>query len=219
MSSLAPSVLPGFSDTRIFPTETSEGLDRMISLQYFSRIRLINNFLPLLHAVVGLELARVVSVLGAGNEGQIITDDIEITKDYSLKVASNQSITMMSLSMEELAVSHPDISFLHVYPGVVRGTGITLGLGRGIATLGHLVMATVARPFTIGLEESGERHLYAATSDDFAPERKRPHQSVFRLGSNGEPCAYNAVLGGYKTDGTQERVWDLTDKVLRRVAG
>jgi hypothetical protein len=205
----------------MLPTETSEGLDMMISLQYFSRIRLINNFLPLLHQAAETEPARVVSVLGAGNETEIVTDDIEVTNNYSLQVASKQSITMTSLAMDELARSHPDISFLHVYPGVVRGTGITQGLGRGIATVGRLVMSTLARPFTVSLSESGERHVYAATSSAVAArgESGLTEGSVRRLAWNGEPCGPSAILMRYKSDGTQGRIMEMTETVIRRVVG
>lgn len=76
----------------------------MYSLQYFARIKAIVNLLPLLNlAGHDHQLARVVSVLGAGNEGKVFVGDLELKNNYNLQNCSNQGITMNSLALEHLA--------------------------------------------------------------------------------------------------------------------
>lgn len=54
-----------------YDIETSEGIDKKLSLHYYSRIRFIQNFLPQLgEAASSGSLARVVSVLGPSTEGK-----------------------------------------------------------------------------------------------------------------------------------------------------
>lgn len=192
----------------------------MLSLQYFSRIRLITKFLPLLRRAADVELARVVSVLGAGNETQIDPENLEVKHNYSLKNASGQAITMTSLSLDQLAISNPSVSFLHVYPGVVRGTGIMQGMGRVMYYLARIAVSTFARPFTVSLGESGQRHLYAATSKAFVPGQQSAgdSSSFFRLAWDGEPCSPNSVLSNYKRDGVQKMIWERTKEIIRRIA-
>lgn len=203
-----------------FAAETTEGLDKLITLQYYSRLRLIVNFTPLLRkAAASGDLARIVNVLGAGNEGEISLSDMEVKDNYTLNNATRQAITMTSLAMDHLSCSNPEISFLHVYPGPVRGTGITQGMGPWIHRIGRVAMATAGRPWSVSLSESGKRHLYAATSEAYTPGHASvsASSSFFRLTSNGEPCSSNDALCGYEQNGTQEKVWEATQAVFKRV--
>ncbi|KAH7006900.1 hypothetical protein EDB80DRAFT_880424 [Ilyonectria destructans] len=202
--------------------ETTEGLDKLITLQYYSRLRLIVNFTPLLQkATESADLARIVNVLGAGNEGKISLTDMEVKSNYTLNNATRQAMTMTSLAMGHLSYLNPEISFLHVYPGPVRGTGITRGMGPWIHRIGHIAMSTVGRPWSVGLSESGKRHLYAATSEVYAPSHASISDSgsFFRLTPDGELCAPNDALLEYEQDGIQRHVWEATQAVFKRVLG
>ncbi|KAJ6126624.1 hypothetical protein N7523_002236 [Penicillium sp. IBT 18751x] len=74
---------------------------------------------------------------------------------------------MTSVSMQELAATHPEVSFVHAYPGVVK-TGLMRGSGT-VTRVAMNAMLVLARPWLVPLSESGDRHLYAATSPRFPP--------------------------------------------------
>ncbi|KAH6974588.1 hypothetical protein BKA56DRAFT_554789 [Ilyonectria sp. MPI-CAGE-AT-0026] len=201
--------------------ETAEGLDKMYSLQYFARMRAVVNILPHLNrASEDRELARVVSVLGAGNEGHIFKDDLEMQHNYSLQNCSSQAISMNSLALEHLARLNTGVSFVHVYPGVVRQTSIMSNMGQPLSTIIRMLMF-LATPFTISVRTCAERQLYVSTADLFSPHgknRKSTETAFFRLTSNGEACPENPMLSGYLSDGTLEKVWKFTEAVFQDVS-
>lgn len=116
---------------------------------------------------LGPNLSRVVSVLSAGDEGSLIMDDLSLKNNFSLRNCARHSITMTSLSLEELAKAHSATSFVHAYPSAVK-TGIMRDFGP-ITRTAIDTLYFFAKPFFVPLEESGERHLYAATSSRFSP--------------------------------------------------
>ncbi|CAI7612820.1 short-chain dehydrogenase/reductase [Penicillium manginii] len=186
-----------FMTVGIFTTkgrdETDEGLDKKFSLNYYSRMRFLFNLLPQLTAAskvdsatgigLGHNLSRVVSVLSAGDEGPLNMDDLSLKNNFSLRNCARHTITMTSLSMEELAAAHPATSFVHAYPSAVK-TGLTRGLGP-IARGALEGIYFLAKPFFVPLDESGERHLYAATSPRFSP-REAKDVADAAPGSDGE---------------------------------
>ncbi|CBF84160.1 uncharacterized protein ANIA_02715 [Aspergillus nidulans FGSC A4] len=206
--------------------ETNEGLDKKLSLHYYTRMRFIANLLPQLNAAANSPpststgaaeefnphgLASVVSVLEAGGEGQLIKDDLSLKSNYSLANARTHAITMTSLSVTELAQSNPSISFTHSFPGVVK-TGVIreLGLlGRTIARAGW----ALARPWMVPIEESGERHLFAAV--DQRGEAGQPHL----VGSDSEPRGNWNLLEEFKAKKVGEDVWRHTLNVFEEVCG
>ncbi|KAL3428329.1 hypothetical protein PVAG01_01838 [Phlyctema vagabunda] len=206
--------------------ETAEGLDKLFCLQYHSRMRFTSNLLPLLNQALGKgELARVISVLGAGNEGKIFKEDLSLRENYSLQNCSGQSICMMSLFLERLALLNPGVSFIHAYPGAVRGTDILKEMGPLVAKVGR-VMMLLASPFTVSVKECAERQLFVATHDSFQsltsqtePDSAPTQAKSFRLGWNGEVCKKNAYLDTYMRDGTDEIVWKHTSEVFENICG
>lgn len=141
-------------------------------------------------------LASVVSVLQAGGEGPLNLDDLSLKTTYSLRNAAKHAITMTSLSMQELAASHPEVSFVHAYPGVVK-TGLMRGFGT-VTRVAMNAMLVLAKPWLVPLNESGDRHLYAATSPRFPP----------RLSTGGDDVAPGA--DGVKGSGAYLLNWDAS---------
>jgi hypothetical protein len=201
--------------------ETSEGLDKMYALQYFARIRSVVNFLPQLReAAATQQLARVISVLGAGNEGEIMVDDLELKRHFSLKVCSAQAITMMSLALEHLAQQNPLIDFAHVYPGPVRGTNIMKGMGKPIEMLARIAMTAFA-PFILSVQESGKRHQRIATVADFESTRASRRgvdgtKALLRFDPKGDLCGANPFLTRYLDEGMTAKIWSFTERVFRQ---
>ncbi|KAJ5125248.1 hypothetical protein N7526_007425 [Penicillium atrosanguineum] len=205
--------------------ETDEGLDKKLSLHYYSRMRFIKNLLPQLTKAgtvseesapaktgVGSNLARVVSVLEAGGEGPLNLDDLSLKSTYSLRNAAKHAITMTSLSVQELAASHPEVCFVHAYPGVVN-TGL------------------MPKPWVVPLNESGDRHLYASTSSRFPPRASAGGDDVapgadgvkgsgaYLLSWDGSTAGNQKVLQDYRKNETGKLVWEHTVGVFESICG
>ncbi|KAE8138692.1 short-chain dehydrogenase/reductase [Aspergillus pseudotamarii] len=223
-------------------TETDEGLDRKLTLHYYARMRFVANLLPqLLKGEDGTNeqqptmgcvprLSRVVSVLEAGGEAALHLEDLSLETHYSLRNCAKHAITMNSVSMEHLAASYPQVSFIHSFPGIVRTR-----LDRDLGTLAkHAISAlmVLAKPWEITLEESGERHLYAATSPRFPPkickDRKYdtaegsdgyPGTGFYRLSSNGSTYKPSNVMQLYRAEGVNSLIWKHTLDVFAKVRG
>ncbi|KAI9709367.1 MAG: hypothetical protein M1820_003487 [Bogoriella megaspora] len=113
----------------------------------------------------GRMLRRVVFVAGAGKEGPVDTTDWQARR-IPLTALRGQLTTMITLGLETIAKQAPDISFIHTYPGTVRTSLLDRMTGlRGI--LLRMYTYLLGSWVCVPLEESGERHLYLATSGRF----------------------------------------------------
>ncbi|KAL2828382.1 hypothetical protein BJY01DRAFT_228435 [Aspergillus pseudoustus] len=124
---------------------------------------------------------------------------------------------MTSLSLEQLAKANPAVSFVHSYPGVVK-TGLLRDFGALAQALVN-VLFFLARPWTVPLEESGERQLYAATG---VPRNRAVGEGSGRpylVSWDGEPRGNQNVLGLYREKKIGEVVWKHTRDVFRQVCG
>ncbi|OCK83781.1 NAD(P)-binding protein [Lepidopterella palustris CBS 459.81] len=208
--------------------ETPEGLDRKFSLNYYARMRFAQNLLPQLSAASQSNtLSRVVSVLDPNARGSLVLDDLSLKTHFSLSNCATHACTMNNLAVEELAATNPGISFVHAFPGLVK-TGVTRGYGPILQT-GMAALFVLLKPFTVPLGESGERHLYAATSKTFSPKSK-PEESAavgstgekgsgaYWLNWNGDPYGgVPAKMKGYQEKGIGKQVWEHTQDVFQKV--
>lgn len=199
-------------------TETAEGIDRKLSLHYYSRMRFISNLLPQLNAAgaaggKNTALASVVSVLEAGGEGALNQDDLDLKNTYSLANARTHAITMNSLSLGYLAKANPAVSFIHSFPGGVK-TGVMRELGL-VTRMALQAAMVLGKPWMVPVEESGERHLYAAAG---LPSLKREDESgkLYLVGSDGEARGNQKVLNEYREKKTDQKVWEHTLDVFNR---
>lgn len=151
--------------------ESPEGLDRKLSLNYYSRMRFIHNLLPLLRTSTPTSphLSHTLSVLGAGFEGNVNPADLELRNGFSASKCANHSIVMTDFMLEQFASKNPGISFIHSSPGVVN-TPIARELPLW-ARVGVKLAMPLLKPFTVSLEETGERQLFIATSPMFPPRK------------------------------------------------
>ena len=105
-------------------TETPEGIDRKMAVNYYSRIRCILNLMPLLEAASNAnELSRVITVLAAGSEGEVRMDDLDLKHNFTLHACLAHCVVMNDFAIEQLSKRYPGTSFSHSYPGTVK-TGI-----------------------------------------------------------------------------------------------
>ena len=156
----------------------------------YSRARFAQNLLPIIKTAPSLR--RVITVAGGGREGQIYPDDYP-ARHLSLIKMRAHSISVITLSMEALAKTAPEVSFIHDYPGTVK----TPLMDHDLGILGVILRVWI---FLFGwyvcipLEECGERHLFLATSARYAPKESgkgadgvnMESQITVAKGSNGE---------------------------------
>lgn len=199
-------------------------------------MRFLYNLLPqLTNAAQGAaasgqrSLSRVLSVLDARGNAPLIINDLSLKDNYSLRNCANHAITMTSLSMEELASSHPSISFVHAYPGIVK-TSLLRDNGFLIKTALSALFLLFS-PMTVGLEESGERHAYAGTNPSFAPRGSKGGNDTaigsdgvqgsgcYLVGSDSATVSNQKVLEGYRADGTRASVWKHTLDIFKGIRG
>ena len=214
-------------------TETVEGLDRKMAVNYYSRMRCITQLLPPIRAAAEAhELSRVISVLAAGSEGDVRMDDLELKHNFTLFACLAHCVVMTDFAIEELARREPNIAFSHSYPGTVK-TGIANELP-GPARLAVKVLYAVMTPWILNVQESGERHYFQMTSKCYPARNggvgiEKPEGLSVMQGSDGEdesgaylldwdgkPAGDEAVLKKYRDLGMNKVVWDHLTFIFER---
>jgi NAD(P)-dependent dehydrogenase (short-subunit alcohol dehydrogenase family) len=221
--------------------ETSEGLDRKFVLHYYARMRFVTNLLPLLNAAANNTsinangtLSRVVSVLDphtsvrAGGSGTLNFSDLSLKETFSLKSCGAHATLMGNFFLEGMAHQHTHTTFIHAYPsGVSTGLMRELPAGRVLSA----VLTPLLRPFMVPIQESGERHLFAATSGKFPPKAQgKGTEKNVAVGSDGtiasgcywvswdgEVFPANRKLDKTREENAVEKVMRHTEEVFSRV--
>ncbi|KAJ5102046.1 hypothetical protein NUU61_004268 [Penicillium alfredii] len=211
--------------------DTVEGIDTLFALRYYSRMRFIQNLLPLLESTGP---SRVVSIYGGGFEFSINPDDLSLQHNFSLLNAYKHSITMTSLSMDHLSQKHPAISFIHGYPGLVGTNIYSNSFPPPVAALYNYGMWPLMWPFSVNLKESGERHLFHLSSARYPARNGVSTQGVpvdpsdvstgidgqkgsgaYLLNWSGDSRPTRSILREYRDQGMDERVWQHTVDLLQ----
>ena len=199
-------------------------------------MRFVVNFLPELTkagttgdtAKPGTGLSRVVSVLGAGSEAALQLADLSLKTHYSIRNCAKHAITMNSMCMEHLASTHPNISFIHCSPGIVRTR-----LMRDMNPLGKFAIDSLmflVKSREIPLVESGERHLHVATSPQFPPRAWTSNDAAegsdahigsgfYRVAPDGSTYKSSKIMQQYREDGTRSLIWKHTLETFAKVCG
>lgn len=169
---------------------TSENLKLAIALAHYARLRFVSKLLPQLQAATSLK--RVVSVFAATKEGPFDITDVEADK-VSFSKMRGHGASMVTLGMESFARQAPDVSFIHDFPGPVKGgaaremKGVVGFLVRNIFGL----LDPLLRAFWyIPNEESGDFQVFFSTSASY-PARS------FGTSTDGVPLSNGiAVVNG-----------------------
>jgi len=140
---------------------------------------------------------------------------------------------MSSLAVSHLAASHPRTTFIHSFPSVVK-TNIMRDVNLLIKGLVLGLFSSVLSAWTVPLEESGERHLYAATSGAYPPVGRQGPVGVYTAtGADGvtgsgayllhwdgsTPNKKEKLLREYRLSGVEDQVWEHTLEVFDKVCG
>jgi hypothetical protein len=216
---------------------TADGLPLTAALGIHTRIRFIQNFLPLIQRAEGLK--RVVTVGAATCEGDIDLDNI-LAVDVPLLKFRDQLASVMTLALEHLSEKAPDVSFVHTCPGVVD-SGISRD-AEGFSLKIMLLVSSLLKPLiATPPAECGERHVFAATSGVYSPRKREPNKSavesaglplargstgeigsgVYSVGPKSEILPDKAILAlkEFREDGTTEKVWRYVMESFESIIG
>ncbi|CAI6341283.1 unnamed protein product [Periconia digitata] len=189
---------------------TEEGLESCFAVSYYSRLRLISNLLPLLHKS---PTPRILSILNGTKEKKINEADIGLKKHWGIAAVVNHTTMCTSLAFDHLAstASHNHLTFLHVTPGLVSTD--TPRTGRPSKSNGlfwwalistfQIVSGWIITCFGMSAKESGERHAYELTNDNFVA-------GSWRVNRLNEIVPDNQVLIDYREGGWGDKIWEFT---------
>ena len=234
---------PAFEDVLLTKSaESLEGLDRKLTLNYYSRMRFISNLLPLLQSATTnspSSFSRAVSLLAAGTERKINVNDLELKNTFTTARCADHSVVMNDFMVEEFAKQQPGTTFMHGFPFVVD-TGIARELpwwGR----VGARAVTTILSPWMVSQEETAQRQLFHATSGLYPPaQTKSASQTAAGISSgdmlaviegadeqigsgayltnwNGDAIKQKAFLKEYRAQGYGKIIWDHTMGIFDRV--
>ena len=218
------------------PADNEDGISESLSFTYYLRMRFIHSLLPHLLAA---PTARILSIHFAGKEGRLIESDLLLQRSYSFPNAGMHTATMTSLALEAIAAKYETISCVHVYPGLVFTEGkqvFTADWPWVLSALWHKVLTPLLMPLSVGLEESGARNCYLATSGRYPARgvREAPEAGVERaegisvargsdweVGSGcyllswaGEEVGKRELMESYRERGMGEKIWEHTREVF-----
>ncbi|KAJ5835781.1 Short-chain dehydrogenase/reductase SDR [Penicillium robsamsonii] len=221
--------------------DTTEGLHILPALGYYARTRFITNLLPNLKQATGLR--RVVSVLAGGHEGPIDVTDFQ-AKKLSIVKLRGHLVSMTDMALETLAEQAPEVTFINDYPGAVK-TGIGREANTFLTWFMGIVLMIIGPLIYVPIRESGERHLFFATSAKYPPRARldageassgvplsegvevasgtdgKVGSGVYSIHWRGEHAGPNVVtlLAGLREQGIAQKVWQHTVGEFDRIVG
>ncbi|KAJ5959463.1 Short-chain dehydrogenase/reductase SDR [Penicillium vulpinum] len=227
--------------TSRFGEDTSEGLHIITATGYYARTRFIINLLPNLKQATSLR--RVVSVLAGSQEGPIDVTDFQAKKMSMLNIRGHM-VSMTDMTLETLAEQAPEVTFINDYPGPVK-TGIGRESNTFLTRLMGIMLIFIGPFIYIPIRESGERHLFFATSAKYPPRIHldevevssgvplsegvevasgtdgKVGSGVYSIHWRGEHAGPRVVelLAGLREQGIAKKVWEHTVGEFDRIVG
>jgi hypothetical protein len=173
---------------------------------------------------------------GGGFEGPLDTSDFQALH-IPLEKLRGHLITLVTLGVEAVAKSAPNVSFIHDYPGAVD-TPLT----RTVLSVMNEAAAIDGGPIPdlITADESGERHVYLLTSPRYPAATDsdttvslggqsevivgtdgKVGSGVYSIGFEGESASPETLefLAGLRREGMVETVWNHTEDEFVRITG
>lgn len=212
--------------------ETAEGLDRKFALHYYTRMRFIQQLTPLLNAASSANtLSRVVSVLDpqVGLRATPNFSDLSLKTTFSLKNCYVHASAMQNLAVLHLAKVNPKTAYVHAYPSGVESGVLRELVGRFEPAV-KFAFSWARKWLYVPQVESGERHLFAATSPVYAPGAIGAGVENAMLGSDtvkgsgsyllnwdGDILADRKTAQAMRENGTEDKVWQHTEEVFKTI--
>lgn len=185
-------------------TETSEGIDKKLSVNYYGRWRIVEKLMPLLRkSSENGENTRIVSVLQPGNEGPVDEDDLDLKKNFTLFKANRHIVEFNSLAVTRFAKQHPKMSFIHAHPGIV-----STGIARELPWLLRTGASALSKVIATSPDTSAEKFFYLGWS---SPEFKTGSHIV---SAKLKELQSDIERKGYLSPELQEKVWNHTEQIF-----
>ncbi|KAI1483337.1 NAD(P)-binding protein [Daldinia eschscholtzii] len=224
--------------------DTAEGLDKVHSLIYYSRMRFVERLLPLLTASPGA--GHVVSVLNPSIKEGIILDDLALRnpKNQKLQTAFTQLSSLTNVFYEEVARRNTGrIALCHEYPGYVpTDLASKSNFPWWLKFLITYIIHPLSRPLWVPFEECGQRILFMASPARFPARRPEDAQvstetplgsvdgivpaegmngvvgsGAYRVGKDSEAIPKGKEYEKVRENGTAERVYQHTMAVFAEI--
>jgi hypothetical protein len=209
--------------TSPYNKETIEGIDTVLSLRYYSRMRFAADLLPLLSAST---CARVISVFAPGRgELSLKLDDLGLKEKYSVLKSISYPTFENTFFMEYLAATNPGVSFLHIWPGLVQTQEMEKSKFPGfVKWLIKWVLFPLIKLFCVPVGETGERMLFHVMSEVYLAlvvvDRRLSSSGDIEIviGWNGDILRNHARLKRYRKKDGIEKVVQHTMEVFGAAA-
>ncbi|KAG8984194.1 hypothetical protein FRB94_006273 [Tulasnella sp. JGI-2019a] len=164
-------------------TPTAEGIDMKLALHFYSRWKFVDELMPLLEkAKSDGQEARVMTILDSTRGAPLDETDLGLKKKYSLGSAAGQGITYNNLMVEEYSKRYPQMSFTHIFPGMINTPLAT----RGMHWMLKPVWGVLSTAFT-SLQDCGEWMVYPLLLPAY-------RQGAFYLDNHGEQISQKKVI-------------------------
>ena len=234
LSSMIPTLIDTFA-------ESAEGLDRKMSLNYYSRMRFIHNLLPLLKnaSTTTPNFSRSLSVLAPGGGGKINLDDMDLKNTFSGPKCAAYTTLYNDFMVGEWAARAPGTTFEHTFPSIVK-TGIMRELPLWVRVTAKAFSPLISL-FSVSLEETGARQLFHATSGIYKPFKSASDSALsagipfskelgvaegsdgkegsgaYLVNWNGDIVQPKGFQKEYRQQGYSKMIWEHTMAVFERV--
>lgn len=193
-------------------SETGEGIDRKMALNYYTRWQLVDDLVPLLVAATAKdEPARVVSVLGGGMEAKaesLDTADFEMKNNYSIFRILSVTPAYNTLAALRFARLYPKVSFIHTSPGFV-----STSVFRDTPWYLRPIYKALTWWWAITPQKSGENHLYAGlTAPEYAHGAHILNQNVDEAYTEADKASKEGLFSVE----LQDALWKHTEEVFNK---
>lgn len=213
--------------------DTKEGLDQLMSLAYYSRIRFITRLMPLLEA--SSNGARVLSIDAAGSEQSLFREDLSLRdpKHYGYRNVKSHAAYMTTMTFERLAADHDRVAFIYMYPGMVLGPSYRdASLPWWFKTVLFVVEPLLSVVVATSSNHSGSRTLFVGRDSLYSPAGSGKESFAVKgtNGSRGTGCyaigsqcsviaekKHADLYPSLRMDGFRKDVWEHTVKAFSDV--
>lgn len=202
-----------------------------MSLLYYSRMRLIQNLTPLLLASAGT--AHVISIFAGNMEDKIKTGETPIGTPtpgtYGITSVRRNTTFMKTFFFEELAEKHAgEISFVHIYPGLVDGAGFYSDVVPLWFRIAWPIMKVLLSWYMTSPEDCGQVMVFLVTkrypakgmkgegAQATCSSQRQQGGGAYAVGQRGDESK-GVSWAKVRKDDTGTRVWEHTTNVLKGI--
>ena len=145
----------------------------MLVIRYYARALFVHRLLSSLSEAKRPK--RILAVLAGGTEEAVNESDLALSDPVNygkILPCAAHSATFTSLAFEHLASLYPTTAFVHAYPGLVKTQALTNWISNAwVKWLIDWTIVPLVTPFSVPLDEAGQRALFYLTSKRYPPQK------------------------------------------------